>query len=68
MTPLQDLTVEQLRKLVAIREQIDTLQGEIALIAGGESAAPMTPLKGRGRGKSPVLKPLALLLRPGGLK
>jgi hypothetical protein len=51
MTPLQDLTVQQLRKLVAIREQIDTLQGEIDLIAGGESAAPTTPLKGPGRRK-----------------
>ena len=51
MTPLQDLTVEQLRKLVAIREQIETLQSEIDLIAGGESPAPTAPLKRRGRRK-----------------
>lgn len=51
MTPLQDLTVEQLRKLVAIREQIETLQGEIDLIAGGEAPAPTAPLKRRGRRK-----------------
>ena len=51
MTPLQDLTVEQLRKLVAIREQIETLQGEIDLIAGGESPSPTAPLKRRGRRK-----------------
>ena len=44
MTPLQDLTLEQLRKLVAIREQIETLQGEIEAIAGGgESSAPDKP-------------------------
>ena len=51
MTPLQDLTVEQLRKLVAIREQIETLQSEIDLITGGESPAPIAPLKRRGRRK-----------------
>jgi hypothetical protein len=51
MTQLQDLTVEQLRKLVAIREQIETLQGEIDLIAGGESPYPTAPLKRRGRRK-----------------
>ena len=33
MTPLQKLTVEQLRKLVAIREQIEALQGQIEAIA-----------------------------------
>ena len=69
MTPLQDWTVEQLRKLVAIREQIETLQSEINLITGGESPAPIAPLKSAGaEGKSPVLRPLALLLPPGGLK
>ena len=50
MTPLQDLTVEQLRKLVAIREQIETLQSEIDLIAGGGSPS-TAPLRRRGRRK-----------------
>jgi hypothetical protein len=44
MTPLQNLTVEQLRKLILIKEQIETLQGEIEAIAGGgESSAPDKP-------------------------
>jgi len=58
MTPLQKLSVEQLQKLVAIREQIETLQGEIEAIAGGEEAAAPekasvddeTPDRGQGRG------------------
>jgi len=44
MTPLQNLTVEQLRKVVAIKEQIETLQGEIeAITGGGGFAAPEIP-------------------------
>jgi len=35
MTPLQNLTVEQLRKMVSIKEQIETLQAEIESITGG---------------------------------
>jgi hypothetical protein len=51
MTPLQNLSVEQLRKLVAIREQIEALQGEIeAITGGGGSAAPEIP-KRQGRKK-----------------
>ena len=52
MTPLQNLTVEQLRQLVAIKEQIESLQGEIESIAGGGgSSAPAPPEKRRGRRK-----------------
>jgi hypothetical protein len=43
MTPLQNLSVEQLRKLVAIREQIETLQREIESITGGGSAGAEIP-------------------------
>jgi hypothetical protein len=52
MTPLQNLTVEQLHKLIAIKEQIETLQGEIEAIAGGggAAAAPENP-KHRGQKK-----------------
>ena len=51
MTTLQNLTVEQLRQLVAIKEQIETLQGEVESIAGGGGfAAPEIP-KRRGRKK-----------------
>jgi hypothetical protein len=49
MTTLQNLTVEQLQKLIAIKEQIQTLQGEIESIAGGGGSAP--PVKRRGRKK-----------------
>jgi hypothetical protein len=52
MTTLQNLTVEQLRQLVAIKEQIETLQGEIESIAGGGgSSAPTAPHKRPGRKK-----------------
>jgi hypothetical protein len=51
MIPLQVLTVEQLRKVIAIKEQIETLQGEIEAITGGSRpAAPEIP-KRRGRKK-----------------
>jgi hypothetical protein len=51
MTPLQNLSVEQLRKLIPLKEQIETLQGEIeAITGGGGSAAPEIP-KRRGRKK-----------------
>ena len=50
MTPLQNLTVEQLRKLISIKEQIEALQREIEELAGGGSAALEIP-KRRGRKK-----------------
>jgi len=51
MTNLQNLSVEQLRKLIAIKEQIETLEGEIeAVTGGGGFAAPEIP-KHRGRKK-----------------
>jgi hypothetical protein len=41
MTTIQNATVEQVRKLVSIKERIETLQGEIeAIIGNGGSAAP----------------------------
>jgi hypothetical protein len=43
MTQLQSLTVEQLRKLIAIKEQIESLQGEIESITGDGSPAPRQP-------------------------
>jgi hypothetical protein len=49
MTPLQNLSVKQLRELVAIKEQIETLQGEIESITGG-GESPATH-KRRGRKK-----------------
>lgn len=39
MTTLQDATVEQLRKLVSIKEQIETLQGKIEAILGNSGSA-----------------------------
>jgi hypothetical protein len=50
MTPLQNLSVEQLRKVIALKEQIETLQGEIESITGGGAASPQIP-KRRGRKK-----------------
>ena len=58
MTPLQNLTVEQLRKLIAIKEQIETLRGEIESIASGGSSTVLekataddeSPARGQGRG------------------
>jgi hypothetical protein len=51
MIELHNLTVEQLRKMVSLKEQIETLQAEIEAISGGsEAAAPENP-KSRGRKK-----------------
>ena len=49
MIELHNLTVEQLRKAVAIKEEIETLQGEIAAIAKGWAFADTA--KGDGRKK-----------------
>ena len=46
MTALHNLTVEQLRKLIGIKEQIETLQGEIEAITGGDESG--TPPQRRG--------------------
>jgi hypothetical protein len=40
MTNLHSLTVAQLRKVVAIKEQMERLAGELAAIGGEESLAP----------------------------
>ncbi len=41
MTNLQNLTVGQLRKVVAIKEQIERLQSQLSAFAEGGSAAPV---------------------------
>jgi hypothetical protein len=46
MTTVDNLTVKQLRKLIAIKEKIETLQDKIQSIAGGGSS---DPYKRRGR-------------------
>ena len=48
MTPLENLTVEQLRKAVSIKEQIETLQSEIEAITSGGT---VVPVQRRGRRK-----------------
>jgi hypothetical protein len=40
MLTLENVTVEQLRKLVSIKEEIDGLKAELASITGGEAEAP----------------------------
>jgi hypothetical protein len=51
MTNLHDLTASQLHRIIAIREQIEALQGELATIAGdeAESSAPTKAKKGKRR-------------------
>jgi len=51
MTNLHDLTTSQLHRIIAIKEQIETLQGELAGIAGdnGETAVPAKAKKGKRR-------------------
>ena len=53
MTKLTDLTTTQLRRIIAIKEQIETLQGQIDAIAGGggEFPALTAPHQRRGRRK-----------------
>jgi hypothetical protein len=41
MAPLRNLTIEQLRKLLAIREQIEVLQSQIDLIVAGSGEVPI---------------------------
>jgi len=41
VTPLRDLTIGQLRKLLAVREQIESLQGQIEAIAAGGVEIPV---------------------------
>ena len=44
---LQNLSVAQLRKLVAIKEEIERLEAELESLSGGEPAAPKTRKKRR---------------------
>lgn len=58
MTNLQSLTVEQLRKVVAIKEQIETLTAQVAAIMEGDAAAASAeaaPKRGR-RKMSPATR------------
>jgi hypothetical protein len=47
MTNLHNLTVAELRKVVAIKEQIEALQSEVDSVLGAEDAAPEAPARGR---------------------
>jgi hypothetical protein len=51
MTNLHDLTTSQLHRIIAIKEQIEALQGELTTIAGdgGETPAPPKAKKGKRR-------------------
>ncbi len=55
MTNLQNLTVEQLRKVVAIKEVIERLEAQLASIAGGNAPA-AAPSKRRRRKMSAPAK------------
>lgn len=46
MTNLQNLTVEQLRRVVAIKEQIEGLESQLNAIAGGGTASRATKASG----------------------
>jgi len=48
MTTLENVSVDQLQRALAIRQQIETLQNEMAQILGGEIALPQ-PRKGKGK-------------------
>jgi hypothetical protein len=49
MSNLHNLTVAELRKAVAIKEQIETLQSELDSIIGGEPVAVESAAPARGR-------------------
>jgi hypothetical protein len=51
MTNLHDLTTSQLHRIIAIKEQIEALQGELAIIASdeGETSVPTKTKKGKRR-------------------
>jgi hypothetical protein len=48
MTFLSNLTVEQLRKVVAIKEEIESLEAQLASLGGGN--APVAARRGRPKG------------------
>jgi hypothetical protein len=50
MTSLQNLTVAQLRQAISIKERIDELEAELAVVSGGEVTA--TAKLGERRGMS----------------
>ena len=58
MTNLHDLTTSQLNRIIAIKEQIETLQGEIESIAGdgGEVPFPFPGDNPRKRRRSAVVR------------
>ncbi len=49
MTELNNLTTEQLREIISIKEQIESLQAQLEAVTGGD-AAPAAP-SGRGKYK-----------------
>jgi hypothetical protein len=51
MTNLQNLTVEQLRKVVAIKEKIEALEAKLAKVGGGRG-----PGRPRGAVAAPVVR------------
>jgi hypothetical protein len=58
MTNLHDLTTSQLHRIIAIKEQIETLQGELESIAGdgGEIPSPFPENKPRKRRRSAAVR------------
>jgi hypothetical protein len=47
MTELNNLTTEQLREIISIKEQIESLQAQLEAIAGGDVAPALHPGRGR---------------------
>lgn len=48
MTELQNLTVAQLRQVISIKEQIESLNAELEAITSNGAAAASPPIQGRG--------------------
>jgi hypothetical protein len=60
MSNLHNLTVAQLREVVAIKEQIEKLQGELDSIVGGEEPPAEAPaVRGPGRPRRRRMSPAA---------
>jgi hypothetical protein len=58
MAQLRDLTVEQLRKLIAIKEQIEALQGQIESVAAGGGGGEI-PIPSAGEAPVPAKRELS---------
>src|ERR1035441_1443847 len=57
MTKLTDLTTIQLHQIIALKEQMETLQGEIDSIAGGEVPTPADEEFPKKRRRSAAVRP-----------